>query len=480
MADTPASTQRTRRQSLDVQFNAALLDFAAAYMKNHLERLALECGQRLELQLLPKLHAVLREIDQERISFEEQKRDAVTRLREHLSLLSLDAAVIDHAVSQLHDIVPPNLPFAPTASSLALFAANYNSLNDPTEPNSSEDVRHTSDEDSGSQAPVSPRSTPDIVGQPARESSTKAEECILITKSTTTFESDVHTTTSALGHTSASPQKRQKGDEQNESDVSSKRQRTDNEQVSGEMHPRRLRLRRVAFPNLMTGECMFRHAKMEGFFIIRCDYCKPGIFKDAPLRYNRALKHFQKHGDAIPENMELTNEYIFENFALHVEGDDMASGYWIREHVGEMPHTFVPSGSAGRPGSSVSTSQSDLAEFNVRDYQELEDTLDPSYSKLRESLRARESDRETEQEEPRRARRNVPRPDYAEMVANKDPWNSPEFEIETTVKAVNTTQSSKFSKRRLTKHGIDSFKSKDDKKPFGYMSDPWPRRSAPR
>ncbi|KAI0441600.1 hypothetical protein F4803DRAFT_411773 [Xylaria telfairii] len=414
MASPPNSTQRTRRPSLDVQFNAALLDFAPRYMKDQLEQLARECDQRLERQLLPRLHALLLEIDHERDAFQEQKRNAVSRLREHLHLLSLDAAVVDDAMGRLHAIAPRYLALIPTASSLPLDACNSASASASSTAASSDAVFGTPDGDTGSQAPVSPRSTPD--------STTHANPWTTPTKSSG-HESEIHAQALADGSTVPSPLKRPAVDDHNESDVSSKRQRTANEKALGVAHPQMDR--RVAFPNLEIGECIFRHAERKGFFIVRCDYCEKGFFfTEAPLRYNRALKHFQKHDQAVSDQEELTNEYIFEKFAFQVDGDEMASKYWIREHLTETPHTFVPVRSPG------DTSQAYDAEDMVRRHQEIEDDFSPPFPKLRESLRSRQSDREPEHEKPRRARRNVPRPDYAEMVANKDPWNASEAEIE--------------------------------------------------
>lgn len=58
----------------------------------------------------------------------------------------------------------------------------------------------------------------------------------------------------------------------------------------------------------------------------------------------------------------------------------------------------------------------------TRELQQVDDDFSPPFPKLREPARSRQSDRGEECEKPRRGRRNVPRPDYAEMVANKDPW----------------------------------------------------------
>ncbi|KAI0454172.1 hypothetical protein F5B21DRAFT_476870 [Xylaria acuta] len=456
MAGPPPSTQRTHRRFLDVQFNAALLDFAPKYMKNQLELLAHECDQRLERQLLPRLHAILREIDQERDAFEEQKRDAARRLREHLSLLPLEAAVVNDALGQLHAVTPRHLALLPTASSLTIPALESADVSAPSTSASSDGAFGTPDEDTSSQAPVSPGSTPETSSHAVQDSVTQAKPWAPPTKSST-LESEVQAQVLAESSTVACSPKRPKVDCQNESDVSSKRQRTASEKAPGVVQP--LIERRVAFPNLMTGECIFRHAERKGFFVVRCDYCKPGFFTEPPLRYNRALKHFQKHDEVISDEEELTNEYIFENFAFQVDGDEMASKYWIREHLGEMPHTFVPVGSSG------DTSQVDDTEDMARRHQEIEDAFSPPFPKLRESLRSRQSDHEAEHEKPRRARRNVPRPDYAEMVANKDPWNASEMEIEKTFKAVNTTRSTTSSKRRLTKPGFSSTsKTVDTKK----------------
>ncbi|KAI0469172.1 hypothetical protein F4859DRAFT_488788 [Xylaria cf. heliscus] len=455
MAGLPPSTQPTRCRLLDVQFNAALFEFAPKYMKDQLEQLARECDQRLERQLLPRLHAILRDVDQERDAFEEQRRDATRRLREHLNLLPLDATVVDDAVSQLHAITPRYLTLIPTASSLPLPGLNSASLSAPSTAASSDSAFGTPDGDTGSKSPVSPRSTPETLSHASPDSTAQANTWIPPTKSSSQ-ESETQAQRLADSSTVPCPPKRPTVDHQNDNDVSSKRQRTISEKGPEVVQPQIER--RVAFPNLMTGECIFRHAERKGFFVVRCDYCKPGFFTEPPLRYNRALKHFQKHNEAIPDEEELTNEYIFEKFAFQVDGDEMASKYWIREHLGEIPHTFIPVGSSGN------TFQADDIDDMVRRHQEIEDAFSPPLPQVRESPRCHRSDREVGLEKPRRALRNVPRPDYAEMVANKDPWNASEIEIEKTFKAVNTTRSTTSTKRRLTKPGISAISKTTDSK----------------
>ncbi|KAI0544744.1 hypothetical protein F4679DRAFT_563656 [Xylaria curta] len=421
MAGPPVSTHRTHRRFLE-QFDAALLDFGPKYMKEQLEQLALECDQRLERQLLPRLHALLREIDQERDAFEQHKWDAARRLREHLTQLPLDAAVVEDAVAQLHTVNPRRLAHLPTASSLALPTLDSASVSPPSTSASSNSAFGTPDEDTSSQAPVSLRSTPETLSDAAQDSTTQTQPWTLPTESPS-CDNEIQAQVLAESSTVSCGLKRLKVDREYEGNVLSKRQRTTNEKAPEVVQPQVEQ--RIAFPNLETGECIFRHAERKGFFVVRCNFCKPGYFTSPPLLYNRALKHFQNHDKAIPSGcQEMTNEYIFDKFAIQVDGDEMASKYWIQEHLGQMPHTFVPVGSSGN------TLQAEGMKETMCRYQEVEyDSSTPS-PKLRESLRGRQSDREAEHEKPRRARRNVPRPDYAEMVANKDPWNASETETE--------------------------------------------------
>lgn len=72
---------------------------------------------------------------------------------------------------------------------------------------------------------------------------------------------------------------------------------------------------------VLCAECIFRHVGRKGFFVVRCDFCESGFFTEPPLLYNRALKHFQKHGEAILDGEELTNEFIFKKFAFQGTSD---------------------------------------------------------------------------------------------------------------------------------------------------------------
>ncbi|KAI0103059.1 hypothetical protein GGR51DRAFT_261499 [Nemania sp. FL0031] len=474
MAGTPSSTQFTSR-SFDARLSAAFLSFAPKYMKDQLELLAQECDERLERKLLPRLQAILRDIDRERDAFEEHKRDAARGLRSQLNLHQCDAAAVDDAIGQLQAVVPRYLALLPSASSLALPVSIPTSLPATGVATSLDRIFDTTDADKISQTAASPVSAaPESSNHNTQCSNDQANKPCAPATEPLSLDSQVQAQVIAENSVASCSPKRSRLNFHKESDTPSKRQRiADEDDTAGDTQPKIER--RVAFPNLKTGECIFRHAGRKGFFVVRCDYCQPGIFTEPPLLYNRALRHFQKHVELASDKGELTNEAIFERFSFQVDGGELASKYWIREHLGAMPHTFSPT------GSSKNISQANDAEAIVRKHQEIDDDFSPPLLKLRRSACDHESDSEEVHEKPRRTRRNVPRPDYAEMVANKDPWNAPESDTEKPAKAITKPRSIAPIKRRLTKPGLSSsIKLLDSKKPFGYMSDPWPRRSAPR
>ncbi|KAJ3552403.1 hypothetical protein NPX13_g11121 [Xylaria arbuscula] len=386
----------SHRQSLDVQLNAALLDFAPRYMKDQLEHLARECDLRLERDFLPRLHSLLRQVDEERDAFEKQKQDAAHDLRDRLGLLRFDAAAVDRAIGQLDAIAPQHLALFPSPSSLGLplvassstSASTSVSYPTPSTSDSSNDAVEESPETvSGSHAASSLESTPQA-STDLHLTSPPSLDCAM--QSLIAAENL---------ETACSPKRSKDGRSAEEDDAPCKRQRTIDDKMLAKEHKAK---DPIAFPNLLT----------------------------------------------------------------NVRGDSMASKYWIKEHLGEKPHTFTPT--TPLPDSFL-RDRTGIIHGNDTD-----DDFSPPFPKLRESLHTRHSTHKTEHEKPRRTLRNVPRPDYAGMAA---PWNVPELEIKKEPKAAKVTRSIASMKRRLTKPGMGS---SDSKKPFGYMSEPWPRRSAPR
>ncbi|KAI8628362.1 hypothetical protein F5Y19DRAFT_135955 [Xylariaceae sp. FL1651] len=485
MEDPPPSTQQTHRSSLDVNLNTAIFHFAPRYMKEKLEHLAHEYDQRLERDLVPRLHTLLREIDQERDAFEQQKRNATNEIREHLGLLRFDAASVEDAIGQLRAVAPKYLHLIPKAECVTIPISTKASFITPSIA-SSGNIPEALGVNSNSQTATSLSLTQGTSSHSTQLRTTQAESGASPPRASSS-NSQVQARIISGNSTASCSPKRPRTIGQNENDNSSKRQIiADDKGNPGAIQIKEI-TRRVAFPNLTTGECIFRHSKHRGFFVIRCDRCEPGSFSEPPLAYNRALKHFQKHGEKGPDGEELTNEYIFEKFACQVDGEELASKYWIREHIGAMPHIFVPMKCA------IDTSCADDTENMVRKHQEIDNYFSPPLPLLRESPHNHSLDHDEDQDKPRRTRRNVPRPDYAEMVANRDPW-TPEVDTEKTFTAINVTQSTSSVKRRLTKPGISSTPriktesvdkpanktgTTEPTKPFGYMSEPWPRRSAP-
>ncbi|KAI0532738.1 hypothetical protein GGR58DRAFT_517496 [Xylaria digitata] len=412
--------------------NAALFEFAPRYMKDQLENLAYECDQRLERELLPRLRTILRQVDQERDAFEKHKQDAARDLRDHLSLLRFDAAAVDDAISRLHAVAPRYLALFPKESSLALSLSDPPSasvsLSTPSTAASADSIFDTPCADAGSQVAASPVSTSDTSNHGAQISTTQAKPRTHLTK-LLSLDCQVQAQVVAESSTASPSPKRPQGDRRAESDTPYKRQRiTEDKKISGVVQ---LKIKqRVAFPNLMTGECIFRHADRKGLFVIRCDSCDPGIFTEPPLANNRALKHFRAHIENKTGENELTNESIFERFAFQgmMDGEEMASKYWIKEHLGTEPHTFIPETSAqGNP------QVDNTGDIMLRD-EDLDDFC-PSFPKLRDSIRSRQSDHEENHGKPRRARRNVPRLDYAEIAA---PWSA--SEVDTEVNLISRTR----------------------------------------
>lgn len=365
----------THRQSLDVQLSAALLDFAPKYMKDQLEHLAYECDSRLEREFLPRLHALLRQVDEERDVFEKQKQDAARDLRDRLGLLRFDAAAVEQAIGQLDAIAPRHLALFPSASSLtlpvmasSLTSASYSaSLSAPSTAASANDAFDDSPEtvsDSQAASSLSLESAPDASNQEASDSMTEPN-----LTNPSSLDYAIQSFIAAKSSADTCSPKRTKTDPSTEDDPPCKRQRTADEKVCAaielvisSMHLTSFvdvsrtgeraqtkgsdcvsqsndrRYGQSSLPFLVQSlevpdahrndsfdlrvaanlrsriECIFRHASLKGYFVIRCDYCESGIFTKPPLKYDRALKHFQAHS-TISGETELTNDSIFERYA---------------------------------------------------------------------------------------------------------------------------------------------------------------------
>ncbi|KAI1654955.1 hypothetical protein F4813DRAFT_192632 [Daldinia decipiens] len=150
------------------------------------------------------------------------------------------------------------------------------------------------------------------------------------------------------------------------------------------------------------------------------------------------------------------------------------------------------------PGRSRSKNIQAADALNIRKSKEDDKNYTPSSKPRNPTVSdTNESDEEElEAEKPRRTPRSVPRPDYAELVANKDPWNLSDGDSDKVIprsmkesrtpgnSAIKSTRSGSSispssSKRSTPGPSILRAKTSEPSKPFGYTSEQWPRRSAP-
>ncbi|KAI2466275.1 hypothetical protein F4781DRAFT_357076 [Annulohypoxylon bovei var. microspora] len=385
------------------KLNTAISDFASTYVKTELQQLTRERDDALARSHVPKLRALLREVDKERQAFDQDKEKLIRGLRKKLELLEVDTDIIEATIAELTPVTPKYLSIIPSASTLTIrpptpflspVRNNYFSTilgadllsNAPALASQILDQETANAVKGHSSSPtninVSPRAGPNI---------------------------DHQIRDQILSENSAANQTPKRAGANGDGNTSAKRRRIDSGKVLSRSQSDIFR--KIAFPNLETGERIFHHVNRPGLFVIRCNRpnCQTGFFTDPPLAYNRALKHFQSHGQTGKDGEELTNEYIFENFACEIEGSRMVSKYWIKEHLGPSPHTFVPGKSRSR------TTQADP---NNALKQQEDGNNYTSSSKPHDPIVDDESDEEELQvEKPRRTPRSVARPDYAERLS---------------------------------------------------------------
>ncbi|KAI1204184.1 uncharacterized protein F4807DRAFT_448487 [Annulohypoxylon truncatum] len=394
-------------------FNTAISDFASNYVKTELHQLTRERDDALARSHVPKLRALLREVDKERQAFIQDKEKLIRDLRKKLELLEVDPDTIETTITELAAVTPKYLSIIPSASTLT--------VRPPTpflSPVRDDYFSTVLGADTLSGAPPLPSQILDKgldqgIANPVKRRVSSPTNIHVSPNAGPNVDHQIQD--QILSESSAANQTPKRAATDGDGNTSAKRRRVD----SGRTLSRTQSdiFRKIAFPNLETGERIFRHVNRSGLFVIRCNRsnCQTGFFTEPPLAYNRALKHFQNHGETGQDGEELTNEYIFENFACEIEGTSMVSKYWIKEHLGPSPHTFVPG---------KSRSRTTPADSNATHKRQDEDNNYTSSSKPHDPVVDDESDEEELQvEKPRRTPRSVARPDYAELVANKDPWN---------------------------------------------------------
>ncbi|KAI8961304.1 hypothetical protein F5Y11DRAFT_229616 [Daldinia sp. FL1419] len=465
------------------KLNSAISDFTSTYVKKELQQLTRARDDELARSHVPKLRALLREVDKERQAYQQDKDKLILGLRKKLELLEVDPDTIENTISELIPVTPKYLSVIPSASTLTIRPPTP--FMSPVRDNYFSTVL-------GADVLSSIPPLASQVHEQAASASIKAlssSPTNINVSPTAGLHIDHKIQSQILSEAPMTEKAPKRISTDGDSITSGKRRRIDHGKT-----PSRAQsdiFRKIAFPNLETGERIFRHAERQGLFVIRCNRsaCQTGFFTDPPLAYNRALKHFQSHGETGPDGEELSNEYIFENFACEIEGSSLVSKYWIKEHLGPSPHTFVP-------GRSRSKNTQTTDSPGVRKSKEDDKNYTPSSKSRNPTVINETEDEESETEKPRRTPRSVPRPDYAEMVANKDPWNLSDGDSDKAIPramkesrmpgsgALKSTRSGSSRSRSTSKRSTPSpsilrAKTSEPSKPFGYTSEQWPRRSAP-
>lgn len=102
------------------KLNTAISDFASSYVRKELQQITRERDDALARSHVPRLRALLREVDDERQAFEQDKEKLIHGLRKKLELLEVDAAIIETTLAELNSVVPKYLSIIPGASTLTI------------------------------------------------------------------------------------------------------------------------------------------------------------------------------------------------------------------------------------------------------------------------------------------------------------------------------------------------------------------------
>ncbi|RYP49943.1 hypothetical protein DL768_004479 [Monosporascus sp. mg162] len=462
------------------KLNGAISDFAASFVKKELEQLARDYDEVLARVHVPKIRLLLMEVDEKRQAFDDAKNGMVQNLRKKLEALEVDGSIINSALSDLQKMYPDYLDAIPRASVLKIRPGS------PTT-SSSSDSRLSSLGDSLDIA-IDQDSSASLI-QPVDIENPNVDD---YRRSSTRVGGNSHTAGMNTDHdVQEQPMAEAYG-----TNNSQKRSRDEAfESETDEGMPSRKSLatktetnfpRKIWAEEVNPEEIVFQHSGLKGYYVIRCDQasCASLHFTEPPLIYRRAVKHFERHRSCNTSEPigELTEQEVFENYAIEVRGVEDESREWLAAHTGGKPHIFTP-----KPRRvSAGIKQGDSAKKTRREPE------DKSYTPSRHPssiISAKDSDvneYELENENPRGHLRRVPRQDYAELVMGKVAWNTdattfsdfarPSYRSTTTAEESNTRSS---PQSEVFKSPNTRFKSMDASKPFGYFGE-WPRRSAPR
>lgn len=317
--------------------NSAASEFSIRLIREKVASLADECNQDLTTDL-SQLRAVLGQVDQKRLKFQENKSNLLEGLRATLSSLRVDPAVVNTTLSDIAATSSPHLlSVIPTAATLHLESLPLTPVASPPKSGLAEtaDAPHldSAGSDTVSNHSTASKATPQESPVSDVQSGTQAA-------GQREDREDGNVKTSPSSQTLVVHKEKRLRESPEDPEHESKKIKTSLNNVSTPFcaffycaiilnhcfkvptHgddtdiPRKLRMQ-----DLDAIECVFRHAERDGFFVIRClePDCSSRIADLPPFKYKRAFNHFNsKHLKQLQ-----SEEYIFKEFAY--QGGDLLS-----------------------------------------------------------------------------------------------------------------------------------------------------------
>ncbi|RYP18531.1 hypothetical protein DL765_003906 [Monosporascus sp. GIB2] len=348
------------------KLNGAISEFAASFIKKELEQLASDYDEVLARVHVPKIRRLLMEVDEKRQEFDDAKKGMVQTLRKKLEALEVDGSTINSALSDLQKMCPDYLDVIPRASVLNIRPGSptKSSSSDSrlSSPGDSLDIAIDQDNSASLIRPVDDenpnvdghRHSPKGIGGNSHAAGMN-------------IDGDVQEQPIAESFGTNNSQKRSR-DEAFESETDEGMPLRKGLAIkTGIIFPRK-----ISAEEVNPEEIVFQHSGVKGYYVIRCDQpsCASLHFTEPPLIYRRAVKHFERHrsGNTSEPVGELTEQEVFEKYAIEVRGVEDESREWLAAHTGGKPHISrdTPATTFGDFGRASSRSATTTEETDTR------------------------------------------------------------------------------------------------------------------
>ncbi|KAK8879024.1 hypothetical protein PGQ11_000318 [Apiospora arundinis] len=497
MSEYCFSSQSAMLPELDVK--GATAELSVGYVRRKLFELADGCSKDLEGDLA-QLRALLDLVDQKRQTFQEGKRILLQELRSTLDLLKADASFVDASLSDIEAIPsPPLLSAIPTFSALKLDTPLLTPAASPPESGNVETTRKPQHvEAAGSDAVTDlVNGSKETQGESSKSGmSSKSQE---IEKRQDCEAGNVNSSLNPQALVVRREKRTLESPEDAEQEPKKAKTSPTNEstQLVVKEIPRKLRVQ-----DLDAIECVFSHAEMDGFFVIRCDDsdCSLRISDRMPFDDKRAFNHFTTKHFKRPQ----TEEYIFSEYAYQIEDAtaDVIAARYDENKIQECSPKNTLHNTKIMPSQSESPRRSSKAvSFDMERSPSLGYQGGGAPSKASDSDNGsgpsdvHEGDSENTTLDQGKARHNLrrlPRLSYTQMVHGRDA-TSPDSQDQTdddrtessiakrngTMGSSSMTTRGSKSVRKLLQLGEKPRRSSEQSnKPFGHTGE-WARRSAP-